>query len=359
MPCWLIWDKTADKPVLVESNAAVIRRMFYLADKGMGCQTIARKLHADGYELLTGDRKLTLSGPFIWRTLRNKLCVGTSTYTQPEVPDVFPAVVSKPVFYAVQQRLEANKHETARRTNTVPSLFTGLAFCSKCGKSLCRFSQSRNGRIYRYLVCSESYHKHGHCGMTSTRYDALQESFLHLLGQTDLIWRAIGQQEADKPDLLITLSGQLTACQKQIDKLAELIADDPEPSPTIYSALKQEEAKRAQLRQQIETERNQRQLEFTPLEDYDEFHKQFAGRMEQPQYREQVRLLLRNFVLRIEVELGKGHYCVWFKGAKQPVAVTMSQAGWSFSRLRLGPLVVQFLKGTTLSGRCLILICHR
>ena len=104
LPCWLRWDKDADCPVLVEENAKVIRKMFEWALAGLGCQTIARRLHREGYKLVNKgkrrERALTLSAPYVWRTLRNKLVIGCGIYVEPSVPGVFPPVVDENTFYA-------------------------------------------------------------------------------------------------------------------------------------------------------------------------------------------------------------------------------------------------------------------
>jgi hypothetical protein len=96
-PCWLDWDTDLDKPVLVERNAKVIRKMFELAQDGLGCQTIARRLHKEGEMLIVKgkrrERRLAISAPYVWRTLRNKLAIGYGVYVQPSPPKVYPPVV--------------------------------------------------------------------------------------------------------------------------------------------------------------------------------------------------------------------------------------------------------------------------
>ena len=83
--------------------------MFTLALAGSGCQTIARYLHKEGVKLIVKgkrrERRLTLSAPYVWRTLRNKLAIGHGIYVQPQQPGVYPPVVDEKTFYAVQRRL--------------------------------------------------------------------------------------------------------------------------------------------------------------------------------------------------------------------------------------------------------------
>src|ERR1051325_3548946 len=114
-------------------------------------------------------------------TLRNKLAIGTATYVQPSQLGLYPPVVDENSFFAVQTRIAGNEHQTIPRAHSEANLFTGVARGSRCGATVCRFTQRRNGKTYRDLVCSDTLHKHGGCGMTSIRYDHVEASFGALL----------------------------------------------------------------------------------------------------------------------------------------------------------------------------------
>jgi len=109
-----------------------------------------------------------------------------------------------------------NKHHPAPRAQSTSSLFIRIARCSKCGDSLCRFTQKRNGKTYQYLLCSDTLHKHGKCGMAGMRYDVLEESLLHLLSQADLVRQAMSEKQPAAPTLLESLSGQLANSEREI-----------------------------------------------------------------------------------------------------------------------------------------------
>jgi len=338
LPNWLRWDKETDRPVLAEENAKVIRLMFTWALEGLGCQTIARRLHREGYKLVVKgkrcERILTISAPYVWRTLRNKLTMGHGIYVQPPPPGVYPAVVDEQTFYAVQQRLEVNKHQTTCRVTSTSSLFTGIAYCSKCGGTLCRFTQCRKSKRYHYLVCSETVHKHGRCGMTGIRYDAIEKSFIHLLMETDFVRNKLSeQQQPAAPTLCDSLAGQLADAERQAGKLMSLIKSDPDPSPMVYQSMKSEEAKAKELRKQIEVEQRRLKAEAPSLalENYDDFCSRFKGRMEQADYRQMIKAQLRGFVLRIEVILGENRYAVWLNGVTQPIEVCILKNDWVLS----------------------------
>jgi DNA invertase Pin-like site-specific DNA recombinase len=230
LPAWLYWDYEAKQPKLDDHNARIVRKMFALALEGLGCLTIARKLHEAGERLMiTGKRKngtprsrkskpgeaytFTLSQPYVWRTLQNKLCIGYGVYAEPPKPGVYPAVVTEEIFFAVQKLLKHNKYQTVARASTTSNLFTGIAYCSRCCGNLCRFSQRRNGKRYEYLVCGDRMHKHGKCGMAGIRYDQFEESFLHLLAQTGVVKQTLGDEQLIVPSRLDTLSGELAEAE--------------------------------------------------------------------------------------------------------------------------------------------------
>jgi hypothetical protein len=314
--------------------------MFELALTGLGCQTIARTLHKAGHVLMAGDRKLSLSAHYVWRTLRNKLTIGTSTYVQPPKPGVYPAVVDERTFYAVQRLLEQNKRQTAPRAHSESSLFTGLARCSKCGGTLCKFTQCRNAKLYAYLVCSETLHKYGKCGMSGRPYGLLEASFLALLANSDLVRQAMAANEKDKPSLADSLAGELADAENQIIKFLALIKDDPRPSPALYKALKATEAKADELREQIDAERVRLIADTPAREGYEEFQMRFGRRMQQQPYRAEVKALLRSMVDKIVVDVADKSYEVHFRGATEPVIVGVSTKpkGWIFRDLHSSPV---------------------
>lgn len=376
LPCWLSWDNDADKPVLVEKNATVIRKMFTMALAGLGCQTIARKLHRDGDRLVVvskrqrRERVLTLGASFIWRVLRNKMTIGTATYVQPPQAGVYPAAVDERTFYAVQAKIDGNKKRTAPRKHADKNLLTGLANCSKCGGTLCMFSQYRkrkNGqvKVYAYMVCSNSLHKHGRCGMNSIRYDMLESSFLNLLTDSGAIRRALAAKPDNQPSPVTALQGELANTERQVAKFMEVISDDPNPARAVYMALKEAEAKADDLRARIEEAAAKKWCAADPLEVWEKVYKVLVGVIEplttycnnadgqallgqanalieqvrclaqpivlKPENRAQLRELIRDVVDRVVVHLGHDRYEVYLKGNRQPIEVVLNKSDWGFS----------------------------
>jgi len=332
VPCWLAFDAKGN-PVLVEPNAKVIRLMFAWAVEGLGCQTIARKLHLEGYKLVVDGkrrkRELAIGTSYVWRTLRNKMAVGFNTYVIPPLPHVFPAVVDEKVFYAVQAKIEGNHHRTAPRAHSEANLFTGLARCSKCGGTLCRFTQCRNGKTYRYLVCSDTLHKHGRCGMTSIRYDLFEQSFGALLAQSGLMQKLLeGEKKTTTVD---ELAGKIASADQEISKIMGLIRGDQTPARSLANLLKELEAERDRLAEALELEKAATLASPTPDLAYDELKVIFAQLCGNG--RQRAKALIGDLVEKIVVKLGEDHYEVYLRGRAMPVDVKIIQRplGWIFS----------------------------
>ena len=325
LPCWLAWDDDVDMPVLVENNATVIRKMFALALGGLGCQTIARTLHKEGCNLVVeGKRRkriLTISAPYVWRTLRNKLTIGYGVYVLPPPPGVYPPVVEEQTFYAVQQRLEMNKHQTAPRSASTASLFTGIAHCSKCNGTLCRFTQCRGGKTYKYLVCSDTLHKHGRCGMASIRYDAVENTFLDLLANSDLIRRALAERQ-EEPSELDVLRGKLVTVQSQANKLFAAIEGDDCPVRRVMDRLRELEAEESQLVGQVQAAIAKVKHQKPAESAYGEI-RSLADRIREPEMRLRLRAALPSLVEKIVVELGQNRYTAHFAGGRK-IEVTLA-----------------------------------
>jgi hypothetical protein len=188
--------------------------------------------------------------------------------------------------------------------------------------------------------------------MSGIRYEAVEKSFLHLLKETDLIRQVLNEQQPVSPSVLDSLAGQLAATVRQINKMMALIKSDPNPSAVVYESIKSEEAKAAGLRQKIEAEQGRLKAEAPTLalENYEDFCRRFAGRMERADYRQLIKSLLPSFVLSIVVKLGENRYEVRLKGATQAIEVYFSKSGWLFSPAPAWVLGRPVVEGSNIVG---------
>lgn len=330
LPSWLDWDETKDRPVVIERNAAVVRRMFKLALQGHGVVPIARLLK-DTPPISRNPGK-GWSGSYVWLTLNNRSVLGYCTHVDPPVPGIYPPIVSEKIFYAVQAKLAERKHLTAPVRHVNANLFTGVCRCWKCGGALMRHVQKRpRGKAYPYLVCSAARQGTSLCRMTGIRYEPLEQSFISLLAHGDLV-RAHLADGGRQTTVLDTLKGKLMEMDKQAKKIERLIIDDDNPPRTLVARLKQIELQQRELGEQVEIESAKVNSSTPPLVSYETFRDEFAQRMGQTEFRSWVRQLIRDMTEKIVVELGSNRYWVHFKGAKRPIEVQLHpMGGWLFN----------------------------
>jgi len=249
-PCWLDWDATAEKHVVNEKKAKVVRRMFDLCLAGHGIRAIEYKLREEGFETITArvtykKMKVTWSKTTIARILASKTVLGF-VHADAKVR-VYPAIVSDDVFYAAQQKLKDRQTYTVKKDSQNKNLFTGLGVCGKCGSSYIL----RTSKGFSYLCCSGALRHMTKCkSLGQIKYQRMENSFISLLSQTDAIRTILNGEQG--PSKLDALRGELADVQKQCEKYLRLIEGDENPARRIVDNLKALETKEADLQREVE-----------------------------------------------------------------------------------------------------------
>jgi len=332
-PCWLDWDATAEKHIVNEQKAKVVRRMFDLCNSGIGTRAIERKLREEGYKPITARvtyKKLPVSWSktTIQRILTSKTVLGF-VHADAKVR-VYPAIVTDDVFYAAQQKLQGRKTFTVRNDCQDNNLFTGLCVCGYCGSSYVRLTARKD---YVYLACSGSLRHTTACkGLGQLHYRKFEESFLNLLAQTDLIRGILnGKQE---PSILDALRGELSDVQKQCEKYLRLIEGDENPSRRLMDNLKALESKESDLQKEVEAAEAKERGTTPASRVYADLKGEFEALTTNPENRQRLREALRGLVEKIEVmrDSDVKQYRVFLRQASQPITVTLHPTdGWLFN----------------------------
>lgn len=334
LPAWLDWDARQGKPVVNESKAKSVRRMFELCLAGHGMVQIEQMMRGtppitqrDSYQ----KQKASWNSFLVHRTLTDKSVLG---YQRSSGLKVFPPIIDEKTFYAVSTRIKARStlHVRIRSRRKNDNLFTGLLKCSECGATYIRQRAISKGKNYDYVVCSGALRKATKCQkLGHVNCDKLEASFLSLLSETDFIKELMtGNRGPSKSD---ALNGELADVQRQCEKYLRLIEGDENPPRRIVENLKLLEAKEAQLQAEVEAEAVKAKGE-TPADDaYEMFRSEFAATAQQPEHRSKVRDLLHDIVDRIVINRGTKpqEYVVHLKGAKMPITVILVQGGWLFN----------------------------
>ncbi|MBD8677554.1 recombinase family protein [Sphingomonas sp. CFBP 13720] len=189
-PSWLI--PTDDGRWAVDApKAAVVRRIFAMALKGIGEHGIAATLQLEGVPMLGRGKHWHRST--VSKVLRNPAVIGTLIPGQirfmdgqrvrvheQAVPGAFPAVVTEADWLAVRALKDGNAHAPRGRNagRTIAHVFAGLARCPLCGSAMGRVNKGAPGKAgVPKLVCSSAKAKAG-CRYVSVPAEQVEAAFL-------------------------------------------------------------------------------------------------------------------------------------------------------------------------------------
>ena len=143
----------------------VVRRIFDMAMRDIGCKEIAKTLNKEGSRTSTGERWGRVT---VHKVLTNEAYCGTLVWGgrpghpairsgEPpvRVENAWPAIIDRETLRLVQQKM-ASKSPQITHPRTVPSfyLLSGLLFCS-CGRAM--IGHSAKSHSHFYYVCSRSF----------------------------------------------------------------------------------------------------------------------------------------------------------------------------------------------------------
>ena len=200
-------DKNTGEVVIVEEQAAIVRRIFSLYLDGYGLKAIANILNAEGiksqgyYQKQTLGKKLGYNKPeiahrYLWentcvkRVLQNEFYTGTlvchKSYTnkinhvRKELPpeehfrheNFVPAIISREIWEQAQFLLSEKMRTNVRASSGKPChRYTGLIKCGDCGSSFTCQTRRWKDQPERYEYVCNGYHRYGKDNCTSHRVD--------------------------------------------------------------------------------------------------------------------------------------------------------------------------------------------
>jgi DNA invertase Pin-like site-specific DNA recombinase len=321
MPCWLKWDETTGKPVVIEGKARVVKRVYEMCLAGQGVRAITTAL--GGTPPITSGKKAVWNTNFVHRLLTERSVLGE--HVASGTPNVYPPVIDEPTFLRVAAKLQERKHLTVPKSRINSNLVTGLATCSRCNSTLAKQTAYVEGRTYPRLVCSGRLRGRNQCTAKGINYDRFEASFLALLKESGLIRKLLAGET--KPSPLDDMKLKLADIQRRCDKLMVAMQDDPNPSRRVYAAIKSLEVQESMLQKQVNEEAAKIKAQAPAVDAYDQFEAELGQHLEAPAHRARIRNALRDFVHGIVVELGRNTYHVNFRDAKQAIKVTLHPKG--------------------------------
>jgi hypothetical protein len=233
-------EGTRDVRFEPNEHATTIKRIFELADQGVGPLSIARLLNeADTPPLKAIGTKWWENT--VTRILKNEIAIGTLQVTDTvdgklvplgdPIPNYYPAVVSEELFWRVQ-RNKPKAARTGRKGHKYANMFQTITRCTHCGGRLGLVQSTRND--YQYYRCKTRYEDKTCTGPTALfPYNALEKAVLdnvtdfYLDSQLGLNSSSVKRQTlVEQAELADANLAELEKRRKNVMRMSEMADDD-------------------------------------------------------------------------------------------------------------------------------------
>lgn len=246
-PAWLKPKKDRSGFEEIEDRSVIIKKIFDMYLNGKGVGVIIKELNEmpdiwkpQGTRMVTpswrkGYVAKILKSPLVIGEIQpHKMVDGKKEPVGDPIKDYYPAVVSKDVFYAVQEKFKKNKGKfRGGRTGKISNLFTHLATCGYCGGAMHFINKGKPPKGNTYLVCDNAKRKNG-CKYVSWKYDEFEKDIINLLSIGDLDLDSLMPSRTKIKSEIESLEikkagidGRLSKLEFQIRNLTEAVSDAP------------------------------------------------------------------------------------------------------------------------------------
>jgi len=334
-------DGTADYDFSLNDKANAIRRIFELADNGVGAWSIARMLNTEGFPVLRSRTNVDQR----WKEaqvqllLKNEIVIGTyqpmETVDGKRLPmgepvkNYYPAAIDEELFWRVQRNRHTPK-PVGRQGRQFSNLFARITSCHGCGRIM-RLSQGGTKRNRKhYLSCMQRALIDGHnCSGKFFPYQPLEDAVLTFA--TDFYEAAAAEMqvpERNKAKLekqLDDANERLSALEKRRENLVSLLEEDVSAEDKadflrrireLREKIEQQKAYAAEITSELVATRDKRDdLKSVMDQIMEERAKWKTGADDEiKESRAKVSQMLREFITKVEIDLETQEATVWIGG---------------------------------------------
>ncbi|MDR9785881.1 MAG: recombinase family protein [Peptococcaceae bacterium MAG4] len=283
-PAWLKLSQDRTKFILIPEAAKAIELIFRKKLAGKGAERIARELNDDPNiwkPPRTGPKKTGgWRGSYINKILRNRAVIGefqpyklVDGKRQPigdPIPDYFPPVIDKELFYQVQAQLQANaekKGNAGGRTGKVSNLFTHVIKCGLCGYPMHFINKGEPPKGGKYLVCDAS-RRLKTCTAKPIRYEEFEQLFFDNFEELDISQLIPGEDETqariNELEKLLTVNRQrLLEIDSKVENFSDTIGRTKDSR--IREQLEKKLSQAFDDKERLESENKKFEREITEL----------------------------------------------------------------------------------------------
>lgn len=238
LPAWIRWDTETTSYELIEERAERLRRIFEMADDGMGHHTIAAQLNEAKVDTwgAGGWKAKFWHKSYIRKLLTNKAAIGVfvphtvrkvdgkrSKERTPQEPILhrFPAAIDRELFERVNARLSTTGARGKNTSVPVRSIFAGVLKCRRCGGTVTRINKGE----HVYLVCSAAHAKSGTCKYESVPYHDAEGEMRRVIHQV-LDGAPRGNDTSEMDEKIGQQRAAIDAGEDRVRELLELTITD-------------------------------------------------------------------------------------------------------------------------------------
>jgi DNA invertase Pin-like site-specific DNA recombinase len=233
-PAWLRLNDRRTHYEKIPEKVQIVQRIFQDTAAGIGSYVITKRLNQEAVPGI--GRAKSWQRSYVAKILTNRAVIGeyqpckisTAGKREPDGPPIknyFPTIIEEDLFYRAQKgRSDRRIHGRGRKGQHLTNLFSGMAKCAYCRRSMVFENKGPPPKGGTFLVCAGAKGGLG-CSTTGWRYDHFETSFLALVEQLDL--RELITKENSKKrelqDKIQALEGEKLALRTKMEKLVELL----------------------------------------------------------------------------------------------------------------------------------------
>ena len=185
------WINKEDKNKTIKVRAEIVKKIFKLADEGLGGQRIASHLNEEGIEPPTKlSNKWAISS--VKKVLHSKAAIGILvTADGQEHEGYYPRVISEKLWLRTRYVGESSKATRVGKEAVHP--LAGLCICAVCKSTATRSGKTGRVRLdgtknnWKTLVCAKAANKASGCAYRSISYQKILDAVLTAVRTTEYI----------------------------------------------------------------------------------------------------------------------------------------------------------------------------
>lgn len=252
-PAWL--DVVDGEYKVIEQRGHILIRIFEEIASGIGADSVARRLNADGIAAwgraykesgVRAGRTKIWHGSYIQTLLNGRQVIGEHQHHQyrgrkrvpigDPISGYYPVAVPLDLYYRAVSAFRSRSMDGGRKSTKLVNLFGDLARCRHCGGRM-RWngtqSRARDGKSFVYLICSSNRQRTGCDHAARHRLEYIEDAVFDLVTEIRLDGTADDTEAATS---LAEAKHQQTVAQDRVGRIADLLIELDTPTMRIKFA---------------------------------------------------------------------------------------------------------------------------